>query len=84
MEGTKIESGCIKVPNEPNTWIYRWQDKEGLHEIKFTTEPGVVPTIGDYLVNGNFVVGERPQINQDHRMWIRRKKTYWDGYSWDE
>jgi len=84
VEGTKIESGCIKVPDAKNTWIYRWQDTKGLHEIKFTTEPGVVPRIGDYLVNGNFVVGERPQINNDRRMWIRRKHKTWDGYTWDE
>ena len=82
METIKIESGCLKVPNKANTWIYRWQDKEGTHVREFYYEG--VPQIGDFIIGGNFVEGERPQINNDHRMWIRRKHKSWDDYVWDE
>lgn len=58
----------------PNSWRYRWTDNGGPHEVIFQSFDGVVPKVGDSIVNGVLVPLVGIKSNQDHSKWVHEHR----------
>lgn len=61
---TRIDGGCKKILFDSDSWLYEFEDSDGIHTFIFTAN-GLVPKLGDSIVNGVLVPLEGFIINND-------------------
>lgn len=72
-----IQGGCKKVEDVPDTWMYSFEDSEGVHVYVFLADRK--PEIGDIIRDGVLIPKTGLIINPDTRIWQTklRYKQFW-------
>lgn len=67
MAGIMIQGGCVLLSTVGivNNWVYRFANGAEAEQALFTADVGMVPQIGDTIVNGILVKRDGFIINND-------------------